>query len=445
MSDFPSSKYERSKIFAKTGFKVGTNYAKHYVKESMGGRRRKKQGQNKQKLSDLHRQNAQQIFQEFSKLRGTALKIAQSMSMDQSMMPEEFGEVLAQAQYKVPPINKALVRTLIDRELGRPPEKLFSEFQSESMAAASIGQVHRAKTLEGEEVVVKIQYPNVRETIDSDLSMAKMVMKRIVGGENIDPYVKEVREKLMEETDYRHEGQQLNHFNNWLDPQYYVLPEWKEELSSDRIITMTYVEGKHLDAFLNEQPDQEQRNHFGQLLWDFFHHQIDQTGPIHADTHPGNFLFREDGRLGILDFGCTKSFPEDFFYHYLKLLPVHLRNNDQELRQLYEELEIYQPNHSNQKREEAFFEFSRRFGNTYAEPYRNEYFDFGDPEYRKQVRQLTENAPMMLEARGSKHFIYSTRVHLGLYNFLMKLGAHVQTGPSRERVYALLDRKSSAA
>ena len=439
MTDFPSSKYERSKIFAKTGFKVGTNYAKHYMKESLSGRGRKKgTGKQHSNIGNLHRENAQYIFDEFSKLRGTALKIAQSLSMDQSMMPEEFADVLSQAQYQVPPINKALVRNIISQELGDAPENIFKSFEPEAFAAASIGQVHRAVTRDGQKVVVKIQYPNVRETINSDLNMAKMVMGRIIHNDDIEPYVAEVRERLMEETDYHHEGRQIESFRARFPSERYLIPRWHSSLSTDRVLTMSYIEGKHLNAFLEEEPSQKLRDHYGQMLWDFFHQQIDQDFPVHADTHPGNFVFVEDGRLGVLDFGCTKSFPDEFFYNYLKLLPVHLRNEVAELKQLYQDMGVYHPDAKNSSKEESFFQFSRKVGVAYAQPYKDEYFDFSDPDYKKQIRELSEDIPVMLEARGSRHFIYSTRVHFGLYNFLMKLGAKVHTRPSLERVKKVL-------
>ncbi|HKL88069.1 MAG TPA: AarF/UbiB family protein, partial [Salinibacter sp.] len=179
--DFPASKLERSTIFAKTGLKVGKNYAK-YLADRVTGRG----GDAEERKRDLNTQNAKDLFREFTHLRGTALKLAQSMSMDTGMMPNEFMEVMAEAQYNVPPMNRALVRKRIRDALGRMPELLFDEFESEAMAAASIGQVHRARLDDGREVAVKVQYPNVRETIQSDLTVARTLFKRLVGGGDID-------------------------------------------------------------------------------------------------------------------------------------------------------------------------------------------------------------------------------------------------------------------
>ena len=168
MTNFPSTKYQRGKIFAKTGLKVAKNYAGHYLKTL---------GRQQSDYSSLHQKTAEDMFGEFTKLRGTALKIAQSFSLDQGFLPDEFSEVMIRAQYQVPPISRSLVRSLIKKELGKYPEQIFSEFDLNAMAAASIGQVHKAKLKNGKQVAVKIQYPGVRDTISSDIALARTLFK----------------------------------------------------------------------------------------------------------------------------------------------------------------------------------------------------------------------------------------------------------------------------
>jgi len=282
MSDFPSSKYDRGKIFAKTGLKVGTSYAKHYLKNLRGS--------SDERNSEFYGQTAQQIFSEFTKLRGTALKIAQSLSIDQGLLPDEFSEVMTQAQYSVPPINRSLVRSIIKRELGGYPEQIFKSFDSTAIAAASIGQVHRAELKTGEKVAVKIQYPGVRDTIASDLGLAKSLFKRIISNKDeLDEYFEEVESTLRKETDYIHEGETINRFHERFSSDRYETPRWIEDFSTERVLTMTYLEGVHLKEFLDSDPSQEEKDHFGQLIWDFFHEQVRDSDEIHADTHPGNF------------------------------------------------------------------------------------------------------------------------------------------------------------
>ena len=434
--DFPSSKYERGKIFAKTGLKLGTNYAKRHLKKAAGKK------ETKDESRDFHTKNARQVFNEFIKLRGTALKIAQSMSMDQGMLPDEFTEVMSDAQYSVPPINKALARSIIKKELGGYPEQVFRSFSPEAIAAASIGQVHEATLEDGTHVAVKIQYPNVRDTIKSDLEMARMLLKRIVNnGSDMDTYVEEVESTLVDETNYINEGKQIDLFHKRYSHGDIIIPEWKEEYSTGKLLTMTFIRGMHLKEFLQTDPSKEKRNHFGQLLWNFFHDQVEQRDYIHADTHPGNFLFREDGRLGVIDFGCVKKFPKSFTDKYLQLLPIHLENDEQAIRSLYRELDITRDQNEDRDKEEAFFRFCKKYGDAFARPYKNDSFDFGDPEFRNTVNSFARQMPVMNEPRGSKHFIYSTRVHLGLYTLLMKLGARVDTRRSREMTQRALDQR----
>ena len=433
MSDFPSSKFERGKIIAKTGIKVGSNYAQRYIKKKVSGT-------NGADDKEFHTNNAKEVFREFTKLRGTALKIAQGMSMDQGFLPEEFAEVMSQAQYSVPPINKALVRSIIKKELGDYPEHLYNHFEADAFAAASIGQVHRAELKDGRKVAVKIQYPNVRETINSDMAVAKSLAKRIIKkGNDIDPYFQEIKSTLMEETDYYHEGAQIEQFRERFGSDTIIIPEWIQDYSTDKVLTMSFIEGRHLGDFLKENPSQEQKNHFGQLLWDFFHEEIRVGGYVHADTHPGNFLFTPDGKLGVIDFGCVKKFPEEFFNNYLKLLPTHLNEDADAIRELYVHLEVINPEAEEQGREEEYYNFARNYGIMFSRPYKHEVFDFGDPEYDKTIRHFTKEAPLSNELRGSKHFLYTSRVHTGLYNILIKLGAQINTTKSKEILSGLLD------
>ncbi|MDX1640690.1 MAG: AarF/ABC1/UbiB kinase family protein [Balneolaceae bacterium] len=430
MDEFPSSKYQRGKIFAKTGLKVGKNYAAHYLK-TLTGRKSEK--------ADVDRRTAEEVFGDFTNLRGTALKMAQTFSIDQGFLPEEFAEVMTQAQYQVPPINRSLVRSIIRRELGKYPEQIFEEVDTEAMAAASIGQVHKGKLKDGRPVAVKIQYPGVRDTISTDISLAGSLFKRFVSnGADLDDYIEEIRSTLLKETDYIAEGQSINRFHERFASGDVITPEWIPELSTERVLTMTFIEGVHLLDFLEKKPSQEDRNHFGQILWDFFHHQIKDRKEIHADTHPGNFIFTPDKKLGVVDFGCVKSFPKEFFINYLRLLPTHLQRDEKEIIRLYKELDVLKDDPDSSKSEKAIYEFCKNYGYTFALPYIEDEFNFGDEEYKQIMAGYSRNAPFLNGPRGSKHFIFTTRVHLGLYHFLMKLKARVKTKESREIVEQIL-------
>lgn len=430
MDSFPSTTYQRGKIFARTGLKVGKNYAAHYLKSLANGSKDR---------SALHKKTAEDVFGEFIKLRGTALKIAQTFSIDQGFLPNEFSEIMTQAQYKVPPINKSLVRAIIKQELGKFPEQLFDNFNPEAIAAASIGQVHKAFLKSGEKVAIKIQYPGVKETITSDIALGRTLFKRLLPVENdIDLYIDEVRSTLLHETNYIAEGRSVDRFHHRFSSESVITPRWIPEYSTERVLTMTYIEGFHLQEFLAATPSQEKRNQYGQIIWDFFHNQINDRDEVHADTHPGNFLFTPDGKLGVIDFGCVKKFPEEFFMNYLRLLPTHLNRDEKEILDLYNRLQVLKGDPETNPKEKEFYEFCKNYGFTFAMPYLEDSFDFGDEEYRELIRNYTKNAPVTTEPRGNKHFIYTTRVHLGLYHFLMKLGARVSTIRSKELLESAL-------
>lgn len=433
MSDFPSSRFERGSILAKTGLKVGANYAGYHLKKVLGN------GGNGAR-SKMNLENANTVFKEFTKLRGTALKLAQTMSLDSGVLPDEFVDVMAQAQYQVPPINKMLVRTIIKREFGKYPEQLFKTFTPDAIAAASIGQVHRAELHDGTQVAVKIQYPNVRETIDSDLALAKSLFKRLIDHPSTDDYFSEVREKLLEETDYINEGQQIEDYALKFNNQKYVTPRWLPDYSTKRVLTMTYIEGYHLDAFIKTNPSQEQKDHFGQLMWDFFHDQIDNNYTVYADAHPGNFLFTHDNRLGIIDFGCIKTSPPEFFNNYIRLFDVHMNLDDEQMLQVYRDLEMIDPNPKDPEFEQRFYEFCRAFGTHFLQPYHTPEFDFGDKDFGEKVSAYAKEATSFSEPRGSKHFIFVSRLHVGLYRILMNLGAKVKTTESRNILHNYLKR-----
>jgi predicted unusual protein kinase regulating ubiquinone biosynthesis (AarF/ABC1/UbiB family) len=437
MSDYPSSKFERGSSIAKTGLKMGTNYARHHLKSVI-------QGKEKSSIRDVHRKNANLMFNELSKLRGTALKMAQAMSLDTAMLPGEFAEVMTQAQYSVPPINRSLVRTLIKNELGDYPEKIFAKFEPDAFAAASLGQVHRAELHDGTRVAVKVQYPNVRNTIDSDLAMVKVIYKRLVKGRRADEYFIEVREKLMEETDYLNEGDQISFFHENYSSGDFVTPRWIPELSTGKVLTMTFIDGMHMTEFMRRHDDQEMRNRYGQLIWDFFHAQINDKYTVHADAHPGNFLYTTDGKLGVLDFGCVKVCPPGFFRNYMSLFVAHFNQHEDRMLRLYKDLEIIESVTDLSGTEYEFVNFTRRLGRLFVSPYRDDYFDFGDEEFKTGFNGYAMEAAGHKEPRGSKHFIFMSRAHLGMYQMLMKLDAVIDVRPGRKRLYDFLQQHELA-
>ncbi|MDX1316513.1 MAG: AarF/ABC1/UbiB kinase family protein, partial [Xanthomarina gelatinilytica] len=402
--------------------KVGVNYIKYYGDKMVTSKEEAK--------DRLNKNNAEDIYDSLKQLKGSALKVAQMLSMEKTILPQAYVEKFSLAQFSVPPLSPALVLKTFKNYFGKSPDELYDTFNATSINAASIGQVHEAEK-DGKKLAVKIQYPGVADSIASDLAMVKPVAMSMfnIKGKDSDKYFKEVETKLIEETNYVLEVQQsmeiaqaCAHIPNLKFPKYYP------ELSSDRIITMDYMEGEHLSEFTKHNTNQEKANKIGQALWDFYMYQIHKLKKVHADPHPGNFLISEDGQLIVLDFGCVKTIPEDFYIPYFELAQKeNISNQEKFLAKLYE-LEILKPEDTQE--EKAFF--SKMFHDMlslFSLPLQDETFDFSNADFFLKIAQLGEQYSKNTQIRkynanrGSKHFIYMNRTFFGLYNLMFDLKA----------------------
>ena len=418
----PTSKILRASKLVQTGAKVGVNYIKYY-----GEKLTKNQKDAKNRLNE---NNAEDIYDGLKKLKGSALKVAQMLSMEKSMLPQAYVEKFSLAQFSVPPLSPPLVIKTFKKYFGKSPNQIYDKFDSISVNAASIGQVHKAEK-NGKKLAVKIQYPGVADSIASDLSLVKPIAIRMfnIKGKDSDKYFKEVEEKLVEETNYVLEVEQskelvenCKHIPNLKFPNYY------SEISSDKIITMDWMNGQHLSEFTTHNTNQELSNSIGQALWDFYMHQLHNLRKVHADPHPGNFLVSYNNELIALDFGCMKSIPNDFYVPYFELA-VHknLENPEFFSKKLYE-LEILRTDDSSEEIlffKDLFYELLSLF----TRPFNQETFDFSDPEFFNKITELGERYSKSTELRqmngnrGSKHFIYINRTFFGLYNLMFDLKA----------------------
>jgi len=236
------------------------------------------------------------------------MKLGQALSMQTHIFNADVVEELAGLQMQAPPMHPALMRAQFKSAFGKYPEEVFRSFEPEAFAAASLGQVHWAVTKGGEEVAVKIQYPAIREAIESDFKMLRTAgFAARLTGHLQESIVREVRRGILEETDYRKEARNVEHFRKHLAPWPFVhLPKVYHELSCEQVLTMSRVRGLRLQEFLKKYPSQEVRDKVGVGLTRLFFFQLFRVQALHADPHPGNYLFNEDGTIGLIDFGCVK-------------------------------------------------------------------------------------------------------------------------------------------
>lgn len=418
----PTSKTQRSARFVATGFKVGGNYIKHYSKKLFNPELNK---------DELNLNNAADIYESLSELKGSALKVAQMLSMDKSILPKAYVDQFSLSQYNAPPLSGPLIVRTFSKYFGKAPGQIFDHFNMKSSNAASIGQVHEA-LLNGKKLAVKIQYPGVGDSISSDLKMVKPFAFRLLGmsQKELEVYMNEVEDRLLEETDYELELKRSIEFSEACkEIPNVVFPGYYPELSSKRIITMDWIEGQHLKEFMKTNPDAQLRNQIGQALWDFYNFQQHELRAVHADPHPGNFLITKEGKLGIIDFGCIKEMPEDFYNPFFALTASELLSDREGTIDAFRQLEMIHAKDTPQQ-VETYYRAYKEMISLFAQPYLYPTFDFSKKEYFDELYAYGEKIARMPEfkqARGVKHFIYVNRTNFGLYNMLHELGAEVKT------------------
>ncbi|WP_339729066.1 AarF/ABC1/UbiB kinase family protein [Maribacter stanieri] len=423
LDKIPTGKIERASKLVKTGAKIGGNYAKYFGKKIINPDTTK---------DELNEDNATDIYDGLKSLKGSALKVAQMLSMEKNLLPNAYVEKFSLSQFSVPPLSAPLVRKTFKKYLDKYPEEVFDTFDKDSINAASIGQVHKA-TKKGKNLAVKIQYPGVAQSISSDLAIVKPIAIRMFNlkGKDSEKYFKEVENKLVEETDYILEVAQSQEITKACKVIPNIkFPEYYTELSSERIITMDWMTGMHLSEFAKTNFSQATGDKLGQALWDFYMFQIHGLRKVHADPHPGNFLVNDDNELIAIDFGCIKEVPDSFYVPYFELARPEIISDDEKFTAKLYELEILMA--SDTPEEILFFKsIFHQLLSLFTSPFHNERFDFGDEVFwgkiaalgeqfssDKQIRKMNGN-------RGSKHFLYMNRTFFGLYNLLHDLKANI--------------------
>ena len=421
----PVSKVQRASKFISTGARIGKNYLKHYGKKLINGEANRE---------ELHLDNANDIYNSLSELKGGALKVAQMLSMDKNLLPTAYQQKFAMAQYSAPPLSYPLVVNTFKKYLGKGPTEIFDTFTTKATNAASMGQVHQA-SLNGKKFAVKIQYPGVGDSVKSALAMVKPIALRMfkLNPVEYDEFIHEVESRMLEETDYALElkrsielSEKSKHLRNVFFPTYYP------EFSSEKILTMDWIEGRPLGEILNTDIPKAQRDKLGQALWDFYHFQMHTLRAVHADPHPGNFLITADYQLGIIDFGCVKVIPDTFYDQYFKLLDVDVLTNVEKREKTFRDLRFIHPEDTKQE-EEFFRAIFMKLVELLGRPFQSDTFDFSDDAYFDELYSFGEKLSTMKELRESKRArgvgeaVYLNRTYFGLYTILHDLKAKIST------------------
>src|SRR3954463_1121931 len=257
---------------------------------------------------------AEQIFDVLGQMKGAAMKVGQVASfIDTGAFPPEFQEriqaKLAELRDAAPRVSFERMRKLIEADLGERLGDVFAEFDEEAVAAASIGQVYRARLHDGRAVAVKAQYPGVAQAVRADLQNLGLIMrvaKRMAPGMDAKAMTRGIRERLTDELDYEHEAQQHRAFaRSWRGHPFIYVPPVITELCSEHVLVSEWVEGTGFEEV--KRADRATRDRFGEIVFRFFFGSLYRNGHFSGDPHPGNYRLMADGRVAFIDYGMTKK------------------------------------------------------------------------------------------------------------------------------------------
>ena len=376
-------------------------------------------------LERLHDLNGGRIAETLGELKGAVMKVGQMASIAKDVLPKELADALDSLHHEAPPMAYSVIAEQITKELGAPPEQLFNWFAKEPFAAASIGQVHRAATDDGREVVVKVQYPGVDGAVDSDIKHLKLAF--LASGlvkmdrKALDAVLGEIRARLNEELDYCNEADNVRFFREAFgdDPRI-IVPEVVGERSSQRVLTLTYEPGDSLSKLKDLGYSQSERDELGHALVTLMLDQIFRLQTIHADPNPGNFAFRRDGRIVMYDYGCVKKLNTNMLDAYRFTIREAIDENYEAVEQGLRRLDV-----RNLKGPTFSPDYYKLWRDIFARPFLSETpFDFGRSTIHRDVLQhmpvfMTKYATAF---QPSAEMVFLDRVIAGHYGNLCHLG-----------------------
>lgn len=417
----PIGKIERVLSGSRTAAKVGGKVLLHYAKRSFLSEDARHKDAEK-----LFQEGAQTLFVGLSLLKGTALKMAQQLSLEMDLLPEAACKELAKAYHQVPPINRALARKVVLNGLGKPPEEIFESFDLTAFAAASLGQVHKARDKENNALAVKIQYPGIAKTIDGDLALLRRMLRPMIQRDQLLPALSEVSTRLHEEVNYLTEANNLNYFTQNLDLEGVVIPRVWPAMSSETVLTTTLISGKPLDLWLLDTPDQAAVDQVAQTLQQLFTKSLYGLHVIHADPNPGNFIITDDLTIGLVDFGCVKYLDSLFVEQYRRLCKAAYGKENGKHLQLMIDLGII-----SKDLDPAILDkiraLSDDFNSWFSRLCQEEHFDFSrHPDFIPQGKDVMRRFQNMRRyAQVNPNFIFLERTRYGLMRLFEQMGARV--------------------
>ena len=392
---------------------------------------------------ELQLQTAEEVASTLGNMKGALMKLGQMVSYVDESLPEPLRVALSQLQQDAPPMSADLAAGVVLAELGAPPEELYAEWDPVPIAAASIGQVHRAMTHDGRAVAVKVQYPGVDEAVRSDLETSDVLsqaMRLIFPNLDPRPLAEEIRARLVEELDYRLEARNQQTFADWYRGHPFIhVPDVLPELSTGRVLTTELAEGARF-AELGTW-SQEERDLAAESIYRFVFRSLYRLHLFNGDPHPGNYLFRPGGRVTFLDFGLVKRFdPAETAYFERYIRHMVLDPDPAAFRRVLVESGAILPDAPTT--DEELFEALAPY---YELVLHDEVLTW-TPEYASRVVHtlFDRSSPVTRNTSGGgAMFVFIQRINLGLYGLFGRLGATANWRRIAEELWPIVDAPPS--
>ena len=380
-------------------------------------------GERRQQLrDDLALRTAQDVADTLGTMKGVLMKIGQLASYVDDGLAPSARRVLSRLQDSVPPMSAELAAGVIAAELGAAPERVFKEWDPLPIAAASIGQVHRAITADGQAVAVKVQYPGIADAIAADLgnvALIRSLLKMAVPSQDVTALIEELQERISEELDYVREAENQRLFAAYFDghPTAHV-PKIIDELSTARVITSELAAGARFGEMLGWP--QEEKDLAAETIYRFTFRSLYGLRAFNGDPHPGNYLFEPDGRVTFLDFGLVKHFTPGELEPLIQMIDtLCLRNDPEGFRRAMEEAGFLSPGAPIPTAEVVthmalFYDSIRERGSRtmtseYSSALARRYVDFKNP--------------LAAYAKIPRSYVILQRINLGLFAILGDMNA----------------------
>ncbi len=361
------------------------------------------------------------IISAIGQLRGISMKVGQVMSYIDVALPDELRAALSVLQTHAHAMPAERVREILREELPDHASDLLVEMEAEPVAAASIGQVHRARLPDGTWVAVKVQYPEIEQAIRSDFKPAVLgttIASLVYPGAEVEGFIEEARCRFLEECDYMHEAAAQRHFAVlYASHPVIAVPKVHDAYCSRRVLTSTWLDGIRFEAFLESEPPQDARDRIGAALFDFYVGSLFTHRLYNCDPHPGNYLVLADGRIGMLDYGCTREFEPAFVANLAKLTSAVHTDDGESLRRVFLDLGMVREG------EPYDFDTARSLVRAFYGPVLRDVVQPVDLGEAKGMRDVFKSKRELMKLNLPGEFLFLFRLRFGLMSVLAKLGA----------------------